>query len=272
MGDFEMPGAIGGFDHIIIGVADLDTACRVYQRLGFTLSPRGRHIGWGTANYCIMFGGDYLELLGILDDSQFTNNLDKRLAENGEGLLGVSYASDDADAAYAQLSAIGAQPPQDLKRLLDLPEGTVEPAFRLVHLSPETPGFLCQHLSRDLVWQPQWLDHANGAHCVAAVSMRVEDLKFAAAAYGKLFGTRAVSQADEEVRVTVGEGVLRLRAAGPDAPEGPEGLDIAVEDLGCTQAVLEQAEIAHQRMDGRITVAEDDACGVALAFVANIET
>lgn len=80
-----MTGAIGGFDHIIIGVADLDAACEAYRRLGFTLSPQGRHIGWGTANYCIMFESYYLELLGILDASQFTNNLDKRLEENGEG-------------------------------------------------------------------------------------------------------------------------------------------------------------------------------------------
>ena len=266
-----MTGAIGGFDHIIIGVADLDAACEAYRRLGFTLSPQGRHIGWGTANYCIMFENDYLELLGILDANQFTNNLDKRLEENGEGLLGVSYATDDADAAFAQLSALGAEPPKDLKRLLDLPEGTVEPAFRLVHLPPEAtpgaPGFLCQHLSRDLVWRDDWRQHANGAVRVAAVTVRVGDLEQSAAAYSELFGSGAVSRRDAEVSINVGGGELRLLAAGPDAPEGPEGLDIAVEDLGRTEEVLEQAQVTHQRTDKRISIAAEETCGVALGFV-----
>ncbi|MBT3306647.1 MAG: hypothetical protein HN377_09200 [Alphaproteobacteria bacterium] len=266
-----MSGAIGGFDHIIIGVADLDAACLAYQRLGFTLSPRGRHIGWGTANYCIMFAGDYLELLGILDPTQFTNNLDTRLENEGEGLLGVSFATDDADAAHAQLSALGAEPPKDLKRLLDLPEGSVEPAFRLVHLppvaTPGTPAFFCQHLSRDLVWREDWQQHANGARFVAAVSARVEDLGRARAAYSQIFGTEAISEADGGLRVRLGAGELRLNLAGPDAPVGLAGLDIAVADIGRTAGVLEQGEVAHQRTGKRIAITPQDACGVSLAFV-----
>ncbi len=62
-----------GFDHAIVGVGDLEAARLSWQRLGFTTCPRGKHIGWGTANYCIMFADDYLELLGIVDASQFTN-------------------------------------------------------------------------------------------------------------------------------------------------------------------------------------------------------
>ena len=266
-----MTGAIGGFDHIIIGVADLDAACEAYRRLGFTLSPQGRHIGWGTANYCIMFESYYLELLGILDASQFTNNLDKRLEEKGEGLLGVSYPTDDADAAFAKLSALGAEPPKDLKRLLDLPEGTVEPAFRLVHLPPEAtpgaPGFLCQHLSRDLVWRDDWRQHSNGAVSVAAVTVRVGDLEQSAAAYSELFGSGAVSRRDAEVSIKVGGGELRLLPTGPDAPEGPERMDVAVEDLGRTAEVLSRAGVTHQRTDRRISVAVEEACGVALGFV-----
>jgi catechol 2,3-dioxygenase-like lactoylglutathione lyase family enzyme len=221
-----------------------------------------------------MFGDDYLELLGILDPTQFTNNLDKPLEEKGEGLLGVSFATEDAEAAHAQLSGLGAEPPKDLKRLLDLPEGTLKAAFRLVHLPPEaTPGmpaFLCQHLSRGVAWRADWLDHANGAVGIAAVTARVEDLDQAHAAYGALFGAGTVSRRDGDVLIKVGGGQLRLRAAGPDAPEGLEGLDIAVEDIGRTVTVLEQAEITHQHTDNRITVAAIETCGVALGFVPAI--
>ena len=56
-----------GIDHVLAGVADLEAARAAWRRLGFTVTPRGRHIGWGTGNYCIMFPDDYVELLGIVD-------------------------------------------------------------------------------------------------------------------------------------------------------------------------------------------------------------
>ncbi|MFZ2004612.1 MAG: VOC family protein, partial [Stellaceae bacterium] len=62
----DAPSGIAGIDHIIVGARDLEGARRDWARLGFTLTPRGRHIGQGTANYCIMFPRDYLELLGFV--------------------------------------------------------------------------------------------------------------------------------------------------------------------------------------------------------------
>ena len=76
--------AIGGLDHVLVGVRDLEAARRAWARLGFTLTPRGRHIGWGTANYCIMFAREYVELLGIVDPGLFVNRLD-RFLETREG-------------------------------------------------------------------------------------------------------------------------------------------------------------------------------------------
>ena len=61
-----MNNEISGIDHIVVGVRDLEQARLAWARLGFTLSPRGRHIGQGTANYCIMFASDYVELLGLV--------------------------------------------------------------------------------------------------------------------------------------------------------------------------------------------------------------
>ncbi len=52
--------AIPGLDHVLVGVGGLGAARRAWTRLGFTLTPRGRHIGWGTANTCIMFPRDYV--------------------------------------------------------------------------------------------------------------------------------------------------------------------------------------------------------------------
>src|SRR5215472_15480355 len=40
-----MGNAIAGIDHAIVGVRDLEGARTGWSRLGFTLAPRGRHIG-----------------------------------------------------------------------------------------------------------------------------------------------------------------------------------------------------------------------------------
>src|SRR5438128_10426864 len=68
-----MTNAIAGIDHVIVGVRDLELAREGWSRLGFTLSPRGRHIGLGTGNYCIMFASEYIELLGIVDSTDFVS-------------------------------------------------------------------------------------------------------------------------------------------------------------------------------------------------------
>ena len=61
MGKRQENPAITGIDHVVVGVGDLEGARRTWETLGFTLTPRGRHKGWGTANYCVMFADDYIE-------------------------------------------------------------------------------------------------------------------------------------------------------------------------------------------------------------------
>src|ERR1700694_1027568 len=86
-----MTNALAGIDHVIVGVRDLEHAREGWSRLGFTLSPRGRHIGQGTGNYCIMFGSDYIELLGIVDPGDFVQSLDAFLARR-EGLMAIAFS------------------------------------------------------------------------------------------------------------------------------------------------------------------------------------
>jgi len=205
--------AIAGIDHTLVGVRDLEAARAAWEKLGFTLTPRGRHIGWGTGNYCIMLEQGYIELLGILDPGQFTNDLDKFLAER-EGLLGLAFHSRDNDRTAKWLAAQGLSPdgPKDLKRSLELEDGEAQPAFRLVFLPPqETPGlraFFCQHLTPDLIRRGPWLLHAIRAVSLKAVVTVVERPSDLAPAYGRLFGAGAVSLDGDALRVECGEGEL----------------------------------------------------------------
>ncbi|HTZ37336.1 MAG TPA: VOC family protein, partial [Stellaceae bacterium] len=176
-----MSNGIAGIDHIIVAVRDLEAAHANWRRLGFTPTPRGRHIGQGTANYCIMFARDYLELLGFVERDEHARRLETFLARR-EGAMSVAFAPErDAEATRTALAAGGLHPstPRALGRALELPEGSVTPRFSLLTLPPEeTPGldcFVCGQLTPELVRRPEWLGHANGVTGIAAVHLHVGD-------------------------------------------------------------------------------------------------
>lgn len=278
---------VSGLDHVLVGVRDLEGARRAYRALGFSVTPRGRHIGWGTANYCIMFPDDYIELLGIVDASQFTNNLDVFL-ERREGLMGVAFASADAAASCAAFRARGvaAEDPRALARALELPEGAVEPRFRLVHTPPEaTPAlsaFVCEHLTPALIRRPEWLDHPNGARRILAVTAVVEDPPALAPAYARTFGAGAVTLTDAVLTVRLGgtaltfaspdDFALLYEGVGAGAAEPPylAALTLGVADVARAATALDKAGIPVSGADARaLIVAPEHAAGVVLEFRAD---
>lgn len=145
----------------MIAVRDLDAAAATFASLGFTLTPRGHH-SIGSENHCIMFRSTYVELLAAPKPHPWLDYY-RRFLEHGDGLAALALASDDADETYRELRNIGvaARAPMDLSRPV---EGGVA-RFRLVQIDG-TPGcslFVCQHLTRELVWRPRWQAHENGA-------------------------------------------------------------------------------------------------------------
>lgn len=278
--------AIAGLDHSIIGVNDLEAARESYEALGFCTSYRGRHIGWGTANYCIMFGPDYIELLGIVDPKEFTAGLEDFL-KDGEGGLKIIPRSDDIETTRHHLIDTGFDPQEvkDLGRALEMPEGDVIPRFKLVHLPPEkTPGlstFICQHLTPDLVWRPEWMAHPNGAKAVHAYTILYDDPRSLAEVYERLFGYDCYCT-EGRLIVETGGGKLVFCHQGCLTELHP-GLvwngrtgngaiavaTIAVEDTDVTAKVFKENGIAYsRRTDGSLLVQPELACGIALCFQA----
>lgn len=276
-----------GIDHTLIGVRDLEAARAQWQALGFTVCPRGRHIGWGTANYCIMFDAGYIELLGVVDASQFTNGLDKVL-ESREGMFSVAFASDDAEGLARALAEAGLHPhgPKDLKRFLELPEGDVLPAFRLVYLPavevPELRAFVCQHLTPELIRRPEWLEHPNGAVRLVAVTICSDRPVDAGFGYIPLFGEESLRAGDSEVAVTTGQGMLRFATprwlarhygAAGEVPAHerpwPAAMTIAVGDLERTADWLAQQGVHCHAGDANLVVPAAHANGTILEFVAS---
>jgi hypothetical protein len=205
-----MDNGIAGIDHVIVGVRDLERARQGWSRLGFSLSPRGRHIGQGTANYCIMFASDYVELLGIVDPSDFVQRLDGFLAQR-EGLMAAAFApAGAAEEVRAALLGGGLHPsePRPLGRQFELPEGAVTPRFSLMSLpADETPGldcFICTHLTPELMRRPEWLHHPNGAVGLKGIHVLVESTATLLQPYDRLFGIQQVTTTDAVASVHVG--------------------------------------------------------------------
>ncbi len=161
-----------GIDHAVVAVRDLDKAAENWKRLGFTVSPRGTHSAkMGSGNYTIMLDPDYLELLGVLVETEHNAPTRAFLEKHGEGIERVAFTAADSAAGAEEIRARGYEPlgPTDFERPVTMPDGSLSAAKFRVFQWPiaEAPGglriFACQHKTRETVWIPELMKHANGA-------------------------------------------------------------------------------------------------------------
>ncbi len=178
-------------DHIGLATADLDRARVVFERLGFLLTPKSFHAGptgddggygpWGTGNYCAMFKRGYFELIGITDPALYHDHLTERLDRYG-GLHLIAMGSNDGHGLARTLDARidGIATPYDFTRDVPFGDGAKEGSFRIVQLDgeafPDGDMFFVQHLSREVLWQPDLLSHPNGVTDLAGVTICVADV------------------------------------------------------------------------------------------------
>jgi catechol 2,3-dioxygenase-like lactoylglutathione lyase family enzyme len=271
-----MARPVEGFDHAVIGVRDLEAARDVWRRLGFVVTPRGRHVGWGTGNYCIMLGRTYIELLGIVNHAEFLNGLDAKLAAGGEGLLSLALATPDAEAARAVLTGRGfaLDAVQALGRKLQLPSGDVMPQFRLLHLPPGTlPGigsFLTEHLTPDMLRQPDWLVHPNGARDLQSALLVADDPPALQERCERLFGAGTCNLTDRTLTAVTGAQALALMPpdeADAVLEDAAAMLSVRVADIGQVALALKANRVPSRLLgEGTLIVEPQHATGVLLEF------
>jgi catechol 2,3-dioxygenase-like lactoylglutathione lyase family enzyme len=277
-----MAAFLTGIDHAVIGVRDLDAAKITFEKLGFRLTPRGRHEGWGTANFCAMFDRDYIELLGLVDPAKFNNGLDAFL-EQGEGMLSLALETANADDTRAEWAAAGLEPAEvkELSRLLE-PDTTLR--FKNVMLPPESSGglplFACAHLTRDAIRQPEWLDHPNGAIGIRTVTVATAEPGAFVEPMSRIFGEPRLTETDDTLAVHTGGAVLlfatpddldmlhpQLQVQSGDEQARLAVLSLGVRDLDATADWLEKAGVPFTRhASGIIGVSAEHARGVMLEF------
>ena len=277
-----------GIDHAVVVVKDLNYAAENWKRLGFTVSPRGTHSAkMGTGNATIMLDPDYIELLGVLIETEHNIPTRAFLAKRGEGIERIASTAVDAAAGADEIRARGFEPvgPIDFERPVTMPDGSQSAARFSVFQWPiaEASGglriFACQHKTRESVWIPQLMQHANGAERLRQVLIvSMEPAKDAA---------HLARMIDRDVR-TDPDGALAV-PSGPDRadfvfltrdqlgrrypevaltglPErGGAGLVIATSDLAAAEKAAGSAAV---RSGDSVCVAPQAANGTLLAFIS----
>jgi catechol 2,3-dioxygenase-like lactoylglutathione lyase family enzyme len=275
---------INGIDHVVIVVRDLDAARDTFRRMGFTVTPRGHHT-LGSQNHCVMFGRDYVELLWSPEGAPHpSRQYYTEFARTGEGLAAIAFGTDSAKGAYTEMLWAGFAPsdPVEFARPVDLPEGRREARFRVSmaapHHTPGGRGFVCEHLTREVVWRPEYQRHANGATGIAAVAIVGDDVAAITRPYERLLATQAEPIAEGLV-VRTGDASIafatarRLAARLPQVPLSARpaplmaALFIRVANRTAAAAALAAGGLAPVSLpDGSVALGADVAHGVAVVF------
>jgi hypothetical protein len=239
----------------------------------------------GTGNYTIMLDPDYIELLGVLAATEH-NAPARAFIDKREGIERVAFTAVDAAEGADEICKRGYAPigPTDFERPVTMPNGALSAAkFRTFQWPvAEAPGgmriFACQHKTRETVWIPELMAHANGAKRLKAVVLVTPEPAKEAAHLARMIDREANTEPDGAVTVASGgdradfvfatKEQLGKRYPGVPLATLPErgaiGLVIAA-DLRSAEKVLKSAGM---RSGSSICVAPKSANGTLLAFVS----
>jgi catechol 2,3-dioxygenase-like lactoylglutathione lyase family enzyme len=276
-----------GIDHAVVVVQDLDKAAENWRRLGFTVSPRGTHSArMGSGNATIMLDPDYIELLGVLAETEHNAPTRAFLAQRGEGIERIAFTALDSAAGAEEIRARGYEPvgPTDFERPVTMPDGSLSAAkFRIFQWPiAEAPGglriFACQHRTRETVWIPDLMNHANGAKHLEQVLVVSPDCAKDAAHLARLIDSDVKTEADGAFTIASGSDRAdfvfltkdQLGRRYPEVPlaglpeRGGAGLVLATSDLAAAEKAISSAGL---RSGAAVCVAPAAANGALLAFV-----
>jgi catechol 2,3-dioxygenase-like lactoylglutathione lyase family enzyme len=245
-------------DHAVVLVRDLDAAAGSYTALlGRCPSWRGEHPALGAANVLYRLDNTSLELLCPQPEGRLAGELRARLEEKGEGLLGLAFATEDADRCHAALAERGLHPAAPSEGLGRDDDSSAVREFRSVLLpASESRGvllFATEQLSSPDLLSPSGLvaPVASAVTGVDHVVVRTADAEAAKQLYGHRLGLRlALDRSFEQW----GARLLFFRVGGLTieiaASLGEEVEPGAADDLWGVAYRVPDADAARERLGG----------------------
>ncbi|MBM3506018.1 MAG: VOC family protein [Alphaproteobacteria bacterium] len=277
---------VGGLDHAVIMVESLERAAAQWAALGFTVSPKGVHSAHvGAANHTVVLEGDYIELLGILRETESNAPAAAFLRARGSGIERFALATGNAQAAADELRAAGlaATGPFSFGRPVPLPDGaTTEARFRIARWpAGAAPAgvrlFVCEHVTPEAVWRPELQGHANSATRILRLEIVAREPGPEARELARLTGRIVSPQPEGAFLVPTTEGrasvVLAPRGyftkrypAVPAAAIPEQGALVLVLGVKDRAAAARALGAAAHRTEGRLYVPPAMATGAVIAF------
>jgi catechol 2,3-dioxygenase-like lactoylglutathione lyase family enzyme len=187
-------------DHVMICVPDLARAIEQYHKLGFNIHPGGIHPGKGTHNAIAFNRDDYLELLSIRDQAEYSaataagsahGGLPGFIAAGG-GIRYIIIQSDDLAADVTAMRSRGVDVSDATDAGRRTPAG-LELRWKFAVLGPRNPLpiFFIQHftpLEERRKQVPGAAEHPNKVFTLERAYIVVRDAKAEAATYAKVLG------------------------------------------------------------------------------------
>jgi hypothetical protein len=193
-------------DHVAHFVPDIDAASEDLARMGFTVTPfsaqlhrleaGGPLVPAGTGNRIVMLKQGYVEFLTPIAATPLADQLHAAIKRYvGVHLIAFGTTAPDLDRARLTSAHFEPYDPIALQRNIETPSGSDTARFTVVRVPPRTmpEGRIqyCQHHTPQLVWQPRWLEHPNGAEGLAGTLLCVEEPQQTAQRYARFTGLPA---------------------------------------------------------------------------------
>jgi hypothetical protein len=272
-------------NHLVLAGRDLEAMRAHYQKLGFTVTPRGQH-PFGTGNALIQLHGTYLELLAVTAphdvpeqrDGHFSFaafNRDYLSRHQGFSMLVLDTPDARADIEAWRAAGLHTYEPFDFSRTAKLPDGQeITVGFSLAFVShPAAPWlglFACQHLSPHYFAQPRYLQHGNGAMNVQDVWIVGETAPALADFMQTVSGAKLVTENSSGATLQTRTGAIVLaeptafeRAFGVAAPHSDDGPHLAALTIAC-DALSQLVDLP--KVGDRRVLAPEQNFGTAIGF------
>lgn len=277
----------------------IEAAAAQYERLGFlftplslvkiALQPGQPPVYFGVGNRTAIFERNFFEIVGVTDADIWKTitkaqrgpfDIDERLSLY-EGLHIMHFGADDIEVVRDRFEKTGipASPIATLTRNVHTAEGERMMIAKTMHFpqgsNPEGLMQIAQHVTPELVLQPRYVQHRNGARQITEVivcSDAPDDLAAKYARYSNKRATRSdfgfiLDLGLTRVLVVDPAGLERL-VPGYSPPVLPffAGFTVATASLDAARNVLRNADIPFTENGGRLIVSPQHACGSAVLF------
>lgn len=294
-----MTADIDIFHHIGLITRDMPGLIARYEQLGFlftplsmpriVLTPGGSPEPLGAGNRHAIFEDNYLEVLGVIDQARWDTitkaqrgsfDIDPPLARY-PGLHVLHFGTDDINSVRRRYAfeGIACSEVGLFQRNVETPTGPrmMQAKYLSFPQGGQLPSLtqIAQHVTPELVLQPRYRQHRNGARSVTEVILCASAPASVAALYARYAG-HAVTTTGPMFVIDLGRARLvvvapeDLNGVIPNArpPTVPyfAGFTVAVDDLARPRAVLKEATVPFAEAGGRLIVGATDAFGSAVLF------